>query len=351
MNTDKTVRIDRSSDDPLSRSLSIFENIALSNLQMTSTIKELLRIRAITETSPSPADVSSFLSPSALYHKKLTPQQSSETSHVPKHAPPSFSTTQTTNALLTSPAENLGFPLQNLSPPQAATGDGEDPHRVASPHQRATTSADQADPSLAAKRSWSTRSKQFNQVSSPPFHPACLKTEAPDYTEYRAVDCSPVHRDKNNDHECVVPTSTEAATPPANRLKDYTPGAATSHQPPSQLPSLKSEAPNYTECIAVGRSPVHLDKNNDHEFLAPTSTETATPPVNRLQDHTPVAASSHQRPSQSPTRVSDSSETMPLLQSSSSDDHTPVGSEDKDKLKKKPKNSPVTASANASQPC
>ena len=249
----------------MSRSLSIFENIPLCNLQMTSSIKELLRIRAITETSPSPADVSSFLSPSAVYHKRLTPQQSFETPHIPKHAPPSFSTTQTTNALLTSPAENLGSPLQNLSPPQAATGDGEDPHRVASPHQRATTSADQADPSPAAKRSWSTRSKQFNQVSSPPFPPACLKTEAPDYTE------SPVHHDKNNDHECVVPTSTEAATPPANRPKDYTPGAATSHQRPSQLPSLKTKAPDYTECIAVGRSPVHLDKNNDHDpFLEKT---------------------------------------------------------------------------------
>ena len=149
----------------------------------------------------------------------------------------------------------------------------------------------------------------------------------------------------------MVPTSTEAATPPAHRLKEYTPGAATSHQRPSQLPSLKTEAPDYTECIAVGRSPVHRDENNDHDFLALTFTEMATPPVNRLEDHTPVAASLHQRPSQSPTRISDSSEIMPLLQSSSSDDHTPVGSEDNDKLKKKPENSPVTASANASQPC
>ena len=267
LNTDKTVRIDRRSDDPLSRSLSIFENIALSNLQMTSTIKELLRIRAITETSPSPADVSSFFSPSVVHHKRLMPQQSFETPHVPKHAPPSFRTTKTTNALLTSPAENLGFPLQKLSPPQAATGDGEDPDHVASPHQRATTSADQADPSLAAKKSWSTRSKQFNQVSSPPFPPACLKTEAPDYTECRAVDCFPVHHDKNNDHECVVPTSIEATTPPANRLEDYTPGAATSHQRPSQLPSLKEKAPDYTECIAVGRSRIHLDKKNDHDLF------------------------------------------------------------------------------------
>ena len=152
-----------------------------------------------------------------------------------------------------------------------SAGDGEDRHHVASPHQRATTSADQADPSPAAKRSWSTRSKHFNQVSSPPFPPACLKTEAPDYTECRAVDCSPVHHDKNNDHECVVPTSNEAATPPANRLKDYTPGAATSHQRPSQLPSLKTKAPDYTECIAVGRSPAHLDESNDHDpFLEKT---------------------------------------------------------------------------------
>ena len=133
---------------------------------MTFVIPEFLRTRAVTRTTPSPADVCSFRSPSAPCNKTSATQQSFKTPHnPPKHALPFFCTIQIHSTVLTSLAETLVSLLSNIFPIQAATGDGEDPRLVASSQQRATSSAEEADPTLAAQSLGQTG--QIQPIQSP----------------------------------------------------------------------------------------------------------------------------------------------------------------------------------------
>ena len=170
---------------------------------MTSAISELIRNRTVGRTTPSQTDFLSVLSPSAFCHQTSAPQQSFKTPHNnPKYASLSFRTAHSKNTMLTSPAENLGFPPPNISPSQAAPGEVADTHDDESPHQR-QTSGNQADPSLAAKRSWSELNQSNTQVSSPASASACLMTAAPEYTEYTTDDYPAAKVHKNQDLEML----------------------------------------------------------------------------------------------------------------------------------------------------
>ena len=272
MNAEKIALINKSADDPLCRSLAIFENTTLSNLQMTSAISELIGNRTVARTKPSQTDCLSILSLSAFCHQTSAPQQGFETPHNnPEYASPSFRAAHSKNTMLTSPAENLGFPLPTTSPLQAAPGEGADQHHVESPHQR-TTSRNQADPSLAAKRSWSELNQSNTQVSSPPSASACLKTEAPEYTEYPTDDHPPVHVHKIKDHGIAVrtvPVQPPAPYLPVKARCDHKP-AASSHlrqskaSPPSAPACLKIQAPDNTEYTTDDHPPVHVHRIQDH---------------------------------------------------------------------------------------
>ena len=225
---------------------------------------------------------------------------------------------------------------------------------MASQHQQEATTAEQADPSLAAKKSWSKFAQRFSeQVPSPSLASACLKTETPDYAERREVTHSPVLPDQSNNHESAVP------------IWSKFPHRFSAQVPSPSLASarLKTETPDYAESREVTHSPVHPDQSNNHEPAEPISSDAAKPssPANRLRDCTPMTTITHQHQPQSPTRSPGSSDTMPSPQSSSSDDRTqiapavrsplPNSPDDTDKLRKHPNDTLATTSANQSHPC